>query len=362
MRFSVTLIVGAGLLFAAGAAANPGVPLDGPPKPAFVYAGAIDDQGWNQAIDQARSKMQETLNLKIPYADNVPAEGGGVTSSTENFIGQGYNIIIGDSAVYADAFKAMAQKHPGTVFINLQDVKAPSGQPNFQSVYGRSYESQYLCGVATGLATKSGNIGFLASQPTSVANWEINAYTLGVKLNKPDATVHVIFIGAQDPAKERAAASALIDHGADVLGQSLDGPTPQVVAEERGVLATGHAVDLHDLAPKSTICSSIWTWDRYLVRDIKKIAAANWTADQNSGLVGMIEGSNDIACCSDVAPIKTIAKIIAERDGIIITQNQVFKGPLDDNEGKERVKEGDYLSDDDLWAMNWYVKGVTIDK
>jgi basic membrane lipoprotein Med (substrate-binding protein (PBP1-ABC) superfamily) len=212
------------------------------------------------------------------------------------------------------------------------------------------------------MATKSGNIGFVAAQPTSVANWEINAYTLGVRLNHPNATVHVIFIGTPDPAKEKTAASTLIDHGADVLGQSLDGPTPQIVAEERGVLATGHAVDLHELAPKSTICSSIWNWDRYLAREIKKIVAGNWTAGPDDGLIGMIGGSNDISCCSTAVPEKTIPKMIAERDGIIITQNQVFKGPLEDAEGKERVKAGDSLNDDELWAMNWYVKGVAIEK
>lgn len=360
MRFLLALMVGTGLIGAAGAAVASGFNLDGAPKPAFVYAGGKNDQGWNEAIDRARAEMEKPMGLRIAYAEKVPEDG--VAAATEDFIGQGYNIIIGDSAGYAEAFKALAQKHPKTAFVNLQDVKPAAGPLNLLSVYGRSYESQYLCGVATGMATKSGNIGFVASQPTSVANWEINAYTLGVLLNHPAATVHVVFIGTPDAAKERAAASTLIDHGADVLGQSLDGPTPQLVAEDRGVLATGHAVDLHELAPKSTICSSIWNWDRYLVREIKKIAAGNWTAAPDNGLIGMIGGSNDISCCSSAVPEKTIPKMIAERDGIIITQNRVFKGPLDDTEGKERVKVGDYLSDDELWAMNWYVKGVVIEK
>jgi basic membrane lipoprotein Med (substrate-binding protein (PBP1-ABC) superfamily) len=359
---SIALSTAIGLLSGAAAVADTGVTLDGPAKPAFLYAGAKDDQGWNQAIDEARSKTETALKVTIPYAENVSEDAATITASTETFIGQGYNVIIGDSPGYADAFKGLAKKHPKTAFINIQNTKGTPGPANLQSVYGRGYESQYLCGVAAGITTKSGNVGFLASGPTSTANWEINGYALGMRTQKPDASLQVIFTGSNDPAKERAAASTLIDHGADVLGQSIDGPTPQIAAGERGVLATGHAVDLHELAPKSAICSSVWTWDRYLVREIGKIAVGNWTAEENDGLLGMTRGATDIACCGTEVSTEGIDKLIAERDGIIITGKTVFSGPLVDGQDKERVPAGSDLSDNDLWAMDWYVKGVVIDR
>ena len=58
-----------------------------------------------------------------------------------------------------------------------------------------------------------------------------------------------------------------------------------------------------------------------------------------------------------------MAKLIAKRDDIIIMEKEVFSGPLTDSEGKERVPAvGDTLSDDGLWAMDWYLKGVQIEK
>jgi basic membrane protein A and related proteins len=51
-----------------------------------------------------------------------------------------------------------------------------------------------------------------------------------------------------------------------------------------------------------------------------------------------------------------------ERDGIIVSRNQVFAGPIVDNENKERVPTGSVLRDAELWQMNWYVKGVVIDR
>ena len=196
----------------------------------------------------------------------------------------------------------------------------------------------------------------------STVNWEINGYALGVRRANPDATVHVVFTGEASSTKERAVAEALIDRGADVLGQSIDGATPQIVAQERGVFATGHAVDLHELAPKSALCASIWVWDRYLSREIEGIAAGNWQADPNSLLLGMTRGGVDIACCGKAVPERAMDKLIAERDGIIISDKQVFAGPLMDSDNTERVPSGGVLGDAALWAMDWYVKGVVIDR
>jgi basic membrane protein A and related proteins len=365
MRISTVLclniILFCAVAAAAAAAASDGLTLEGPPKPAFLYAGAKDDFGWQQSIDRSRVITESAMKTEIPYAENVPAAAD-VATATEKFINQGYNIIIGDSPGYSSTFSDLAAKFPKTAFINItsNSLGAPK-LSNLRSVYGRIYESQYLCGVIAGEVSKTGNIGFLARQPASVENWEINAYALGVQAVKPDASVHVIFTDASDPAKERAAASTLIDRGADVLGQSIDGPTPQIVAQERGVFATGHAVDLHEMAPENIVCSSVWVWDRYLSAEINKIASGLWNADPNYQLVGMTGGATDIACCSKAISAEAMNKLIAKRDGIIISRNHVFSGPLMDRDGKERVAVGSTISDSDLWAMDWYVKGVMIE-
>jgi basic membrane protein A and related proteins len=334
--------------------------LSGAPKPVFLYSGPKDDAGWNQAVDLARTNLEAALHMTIPYAE-VGAEAG-IRTLTENYIHNGDNVVIGDSDKYSASFKNLAAKYPHVAFINIADdiVSAPQ-MANLTSVYGRSYESQYLCGVVAGKTSKKGNIGFLALRPTAIANWEINGYTRGVRVAHPDATVHVLFTGEADPAKERQAASALIDRGADVLGQSVDGPTPQIVAQERGVFATGHAVDLHELAPKSALCTSVWVWDRYLSTEIARIAAGTWQAGTNK-LLGITKGGTDIACCNNAIKRDTFTKLLDERDGIIISGKQVFSGPLVDSDNKERVPAGGVLSDAQLWKMDWYVKGVVIDR
>ena len=97
---------------------------------------------------------------------------------------------------------------------------------------------------------------------------------MGAREMNPDATLTVVFTGAwNDPVKERAASEALAEQGIDVIGQHVDTPTPQIVAKEKGMYATGHHRDLSEFS-SATQCSSVWVWDRFLIPEIKKIAAS----------------------------------------------------------------------------------------
>ncbi|CAN5195248.1 BMP family ABC transporter substrate-binding protein [soil metagenome] len=330
--------------------------LSAPIKPAFIYLNAKNDGGWQQAIDEARQKIEKQLGLSIPFVENVPDEAAKIEPAAELYIRRGYNVILGSSFGYSDAFKSLAEKHPDIAFIDISGTKQAA---NLGSVYGKTYESQYLCGMAAGAMSKSGKIGFVAAHPLGLVNWTINAYALGAQAINPKAVVYAVFTGAwNDPVKERAAAKALIDQGADVLGQNIDTATTQIVAQERGIYGTGHNRDLREFAPKATLCSSVWVWDRFFVPELKKIASGTWTPDPYGAFPGIAGGGTDIACCNSAVPKDVADKIMAVRKEIVDGSKQIFKGPLLDRDGKERVAEGKVLGGADLWKMDWYVKGV----
>ena len=355
MQLIFMLVAGLGLVLSGSARADDGFSLDAPPKVAFLYLNSKNDGGWQQAIDEARVKMESALKLTIPYVENVPDDAAAIKPAAEKFIQRGFNVILGSSFGYSDAFNELAQKYPKTAFIDISGIKHG---PNLGSVYGRSYESQYLCGMVAGAMSKSGNLGFVAAHPLGLVNWTINAFAIGAQTMNPKATVHAIFTGAwDDPVKERAAASALADQGADVLGQNIDTPTTQIVAQERGIFGAGHDRDFREFAPKATLCSSVWVWDRYFIPEIKKIAAGHWKPDPYGAFPGIAGGGTDIACCNSAVPKDVIDKVMAERDAIIHGK-QVFAGPIVDRDGKQRVAAGAVIGDADLWKMDWYTKGV----
>jgi len=54
----------------------------------------------------------------------------------------------------------------------------------------------------------------------------------------------------------------------------------------------------------------------------------------------------------------TKAKIAAKRAALVNGTFYEFAGPLYDQSGKLRLKKGQKMSVNDLYAMNWLVKGV----
>jgi basic membrane protein A len=335
-----------------------GFTLKDKPKIAMLYFGPKNDGGWTQAFDEARIKVEKQIGQKIQFVENVPEDASAIKPAAEKFIQRGANIIIGTAFGYSDSFKDLAAKYPDVAFLNGSGT---TNGPNLESFYGRTYESQYLCGMAAAAVSKTGKLGFVAANPFGPVIWTINAYEMGAQKINPNATVNVIYTGAwNDPVKERAAASALIDQGADVIGQHVDTPTPQIVAQERGVYGTGHHRDLSQFAPKATVCSSVWVWDKFLGPELKKIIAGGWKPSPYGAFIEMKEGGTDVTLGKEI-PKDKLALIMAERDAII-KGKQIYAGPLSDIDGKERVAKGAVLSDADMWKMDWVIKGVTAQK
>jgi basic membrane protein A and related proteins len=359
MHFArISLAVAAAV--ACGATAHAaGFTLSAPPKIAFLYFADKGDGGWTQAFDEAKPKMEAAVGMKIPYVENVPEVAGKITPAAESFINRGYNVIIGTAFGYSDTFKALSEKYPKVAFLNASGT---TNGPNLESFYGRTYESQYLCGMVAGAMSKSGKLGFVAAHPIGPVNWTINAYELGAQKMNPNATVTVIFTGSwNDPVKERSAAQALADQGIDVIGQHVDTPTPQIVAQERGLYGTGHHRDLREFAPKATLCSSAWTWDKFLAPELKKVIAGNWQPNPYGAFPGIKDGGTDIACCNSVVPKDVVDKVMAERKAIM-EGKQIFTGPMKETTGKERLADGKAIDDGGLWKMDWFVPGVIAQK
>ena len=109
------------------------------------------------------------------------------------------------------------------------------------------------------------------------------------------------------------------------------------------------------------MCSSVWTWDKYLVPELKRIEAGHWVTQPFGAFPGIKDGGTDIACCGPAVPKDVTDRIMAERTAII-GGKQVYAGPLSDRDGTLRVPAGQVLSDADLWKMDWFVKGVTAEK
>jgi basic membrane protein A and related proteins len=333
-------------------------------KVAFIYVGPIGDAGWTWAHDQGRLELEKNLNVETAYQESVPENAADAERVIRDFAQKGYKVIFTTSFGYMDPTITVAKDFPDTVFIHISGYKTAA---NVGTGFGKIEEPRYVSGLIAGKMTKSNTLGYVAAFPIPEVIRGINSFTLGVRKTNPAAKVKVVWTSTWfDPQKERQAAEALLDGGADVIAQHQDTPGPQQAAEERGKYGVGYDADMSKFAPKAVLTSPIWHWGVYYTEIVKAVQAGTWKSDQYWG--GWKEGVVDLAPIGSMVPadVKQMAEAeIAKFKSGEQTIFTIFTGPIKDQTGADKVPAGTTLTADDLLSkMDWFVEGVegTIEK
>lgn len=356
--FTVLLVILLSLTLVAGCTqkAPAPAPADQPKeklKVGFIYIGPVGDAGWTYAHDQGRQYLEKELGVETIFKESVP-EDQQSEKVMKDMIDQGAKVIFATSYGYMDHVVKVAKEYPDIKFLHCSGDKVG---PNYGNYFGSIEEPRYLSGIVAGLKTKKDKIGYVAAFDYPEVIRGINAFTLGVRSVNPDAVVKVKWTNTWfDPAKEKAAAVALLDEGVDVIAQHQDTAGPQVAAEERGVWSVGYNTDMSKMAPKAYMTAPLWNWGMYYVKTIKEIQAGTWKAEAYWGTLK--ENFVDLAPLTAIAPAEAQAAVDKVKDQMKAGTFNVFAGPIKDQSGKEMVPAGSSISIADQLAMKWFVQGV----
>lgn len=319
----------------------------------FVYIGDITDGGYTQAHDKGRLEL-EKLGYKCKYIEKVAEEQTAVTGAIEDLISEGCNVIYANSFGFKDYTKEMSEKYPDLYF-----GQATSGEykDNLTTYMGRIEEPRYLSGIVAGMKTQSNKIGYVAAMPISEVIRGINAFTLGVRSVNPDATVEVVFTSTwYDPSIEGQAAKSLLNKGCDVIAQHQDSTAAQTAAQDAGAFAIGYNTSTKDAAPKAYLTAPLFHWEKFYVSDVESIVDGTWQAKDVWD--GMSTGMVSLDTLTDICAAGTQEKVDTAKAAILEGKLTIFEGEIKDNKGQIKVKQGEKLSDDAIWNMNWFVEGV----
>lgn len=323
-------------------------------KVGFIYVGPVGDGGWTYAHDQGRKYLEKELGVQTIYKESVKEDAAEVQKVTEDMINQGATVIIGTSFGFMDGMLNEAKKHPNIKFLHCSGYKTAA---NMSTYFGRMYEARYLSGIVAGMKTKTNKIGFVAAYETPEVVGGIDGFALGVQSVNPKAVVKVEWTHTwYDPAKEKEAAKALLDQGADVIAQHQDTAGPQQAAEERGAFSIGYNTDSRDKAPKSYMTAPVWNWGPYYVKQIKAIQNGTWKSESYYG--EMSDGLFSLAELTPNAPAgakDAVEKVKAE---ILSGKKKVFAGPIKDQSGNVKIPEGKTMTDQEILNIDWFVQGV----
>ncbi len=325
-----------------------------PLKIAFVYIGPPGDMGWTYEQDRGRLAAVQYFGSKIEtkYIENVP-EGPDAERVIRQYAAAGFDMIFTTSFGYMDPTYAVAKEFPKVIFEHCSGYKTA---PNMATYFGRIEEARYLTGIIAGRMTKSNIIGYAAAFPIPEVVRGINGFTLGVKSVNPKAQVRVVWTNTwYDPVKEREAAVALLDAGADIIAQHQDTTEPQKAAQERGKFSIGYDSDMGKFVGDSVLASAVWEWSTYYIDTIQKALDGTWKTHEYWG--GLKDNVVRLSSLSSKVPASVVAEVEAARKKILGGWS-IFTGPIKDQSGKVVYAAGQVVPDDKQLSMDWFVEGV----
>jgi len=331
-------------------------------KVAFVYVGPVGDLGWTWAHDQGRQEMIEALKgegvtVETKYSESVPEVQADAERVIRGYAQEGYQLIVTTSFGYMEATINVAKQFPDIQFIHISGYMTAE---NVSTAFGKIEEPRYVSGIIAGHMATGGKLGYVAAYPIPEVIRGINAFTLGVRSVNPEATVQVVWTNTwYDPQKERQAAEALLDGGAEVIAQHQDTAGPQQAAEAAGKYGVGYNADMSELAPKAVLTCPIWHWGVYYEDAVKQIMAGTWQSNQYWG--GWKDGVVDLSPIADFVPEEARAAAESEIEAFKAGEKDIFAiftGPLKDQNGEDKVAEGTAMTGEEILNMNWFVEGV----
>ncbi len=335
-------------------AADPAAPAaEDPTKVAFLYVGPVGDAGWSWAHDEARKDLDEHFPwIESTYMESVP-EGAGAVRVLTQFAEKGYDLIFATSFGYMDPVIEVAGSYPDVTFMHCSGYKQAD---NVGTYFGRMYQPKYLSGLIAGQVSESGQIGYVAPHPIPEVIRHINAFALGVQVVNPEATVQVVWTNSWfDPGKEKEAAVAMLDAGADVIATGADSAAPMQAAQERGAYAIGYDSDGRQFAPEAFLTAPIWDWTVIYREVAQQVKDGTWQSSDYWN--GLESGVVKLAPLSDHVPAESKTLVAEQTQAIIDGSLVVFGQPFEWQDGSPAY-EAFPPTDAELLAMKRFVKGV----
>jgi len=270
----------------------------------------------------------------------------------------------GQQRVFAGVFEVaavlrLAREYPDVQFFHCGGAYRDGADPKNVGIYfGFIDEVEFLAGMAAGLTTRTGRMGFVAAKPIPQVLRNINSFTLGARSVNPAVKVKVIWVDTwYDPGKERQAAETLIAQGADVLGQNTDSPAIVQTAEKKGVYAFGWDSDMSKYGPHAQLTANTENWGVYYIDEVRKVLNNTWAGNRQTKW-GIKENMVAFSPLSKAIPAE-VAKLFEDRrQAIAAGKLEPFAGPIQDNTGKPRVAAGAALPVNDILSITWYVEGI----
>ncbi len=354
----------------------------------LLLVGPYNDHGWSQAHYEAGHYVEKHVpGSRMIYIDKVnPADRPGVTIAqlADDLVEKGARLIIANSDDMKDGTREAAKMHPDVKFVHISgdDVLTKKAGPNLTNLMGRMEYGKMMAGFAAAMTTQSGKIGYLGPLINEETRRLAASCYLGaryawekvLKKNPADLTFQVTWIGfwfnipgvTADPTQ---VANNFFNSGFDVVVSGIDTTEALVVAgqkKSRGRTVWAIPYDyIGACGDNSPVCLGVpyFNWGPGYVELITAARKGTWKSqwlwygpdwkdinNPDTSSVGFKAGPA-LSAKAKAALDQFIVDLGAERVNL-------FKGPLNYQDGSVFLKAGERADDRQIWYMPQLLQGM----
>ena len=354
----------------------------------MLLVGPYNDHGWSQAHYDAGHYMEEKVpGAKMIYIDKVnPADRPGITipQLVDDLVEKGAQLIIANSDDMKDGIREAALLHPKTYFIHVSgdDVLTGKAPKNLSNIMGRMEYGKMMAGFAAALTTRTGKIGYLGPLVNEETRRLVASCYLGaryawekvLKKDPKDLSFQVTWIGfwfnipgvTSDPTQ---VAQNFVNTGYDVIISGIDTTESLVVARQKSQEGKKIWAIPYDYkgacSGAGEVCLGVpyFNWGPAYVSFVKAIMDGKWKQewlwlgpdwkdinDPDTSMVGFLPGP--------ALPQSVETSLDSFIKDLATGKVQLFKGPLDYQDGTPFLKAGEVASDQQVWYMKQLLKGM----
>jgi simple sugar transport system substrate-binding protein len=354
----------------------------------LIMVGPYNDHGWSQAHFEGGKYVEKMVpGTKMIYIDKAnTADRPGVTipQLADDMVEKGAKLIIASSDDMIDGAREAALMHPDIYFIHISgdDVLTGKAPKNLSNFMGKMKYGKMMAGFAAALTTKTGKIGYLGPLINDeTRRFAASAY-LGAKyawekvLKKDPKQLkfQVTWIGfwfnipgvTADPTQ---VAQNFFNTGYDVVISGIDTTEAVVVAKQKqqeGKEVWAIPYDyIGACEAASEVCLGVpyYNWGPGYVKLIKAAMSDEWKSEwlflgpdwkdinnPDSSTVGFVAGS--------ALPASAQKELDGFIKGLGSGKINLFKGPLNYQDGSPFVKAGQTATDKQIWYMEQLLQGI----
>jgi len=354
----------------------------------MILVGPYNDHGWSEAHFSAGKYVEEKVpGAKMVYLDKLNSADRPETTleqAVDDMVAQGAKLILTTSDDFQADTDPAAKKYPNVAFIavsgdHVHKGTAPSNVGNYMA---KMEYMKAVAGCAAALKTESKTIGYLGPLINDETRRLAASAYLGSRYcyekyrggNPDDLRFIVKWIGfwfnipgvTLDPTE---VSNGILNEGADVILSGIDTTEALVVTKQRAetgakVWAIPYDFDQAcDGAPNICLGVPYFNWGPGYVEIVKQVrdgkwkpqwtwAGPNWKNinDRDTSAVGFTFGS---ALTADHK--KSLEQFVADMGS---DKLNLFKGPLNYQDGSVYLKDGQVATDDQIWYLSQLLKGM----